>query len=829
MAEKEYIAGDPSDIQNVYRTLKDISILQTNTSKVGKEILNIHQKLTDSLVNQTVAEKELYKVNVSILDKVALIKSLEDRKLRGIISQKYAQEQLLKAYREMNTLVTDQKMAEEKVTSEKAKQGKGQQFLDILGKSIFNGQSKYLAGLQSILKVWGETASVVLVLYEVGKQIFQIFENLDESAMEFRKEMGFTRKFTADIDKYARDAAISLARLGVTGKEAYAAVVGISKELYTSMTVTPALVKNIALLSAQLGISEGASAELLRNLAIVSRTTAGMQMDAVLFTTSLSEAAGTPLKDVMADISNTTKSMYQFVSRSGIELIKAAVEARRMGTSLESSTKTSASLLNFTQNVKDEMEASVLLGKSINLQKARELAYHRDIRGLNKEILNIIKQTDFENLDPFQQDAVARALGKSADELANMAQAERERLNIERAMTPEQQKQHKIFQEMLSATTKQAKNYAEIAQQTLLQEGNQTRLKNIANSWHAIIAQIAGKLLPIIDVSLKFVADHFNIILGISSMVFAAFGFIGKMINIGLIRPMIFFGKLLQKIPASSKMFGWLGKVGKSLESVGVGISRVFTGVMTRISSLASKLLKILAPVFFIFHIVEEIKKILGDKELMSQKGFWNFNGHLILRAFGAIARAFWKTLNDLFFDIPNMIVKGLASVGNMLSDSITKPFKAALDWLHKWFLGNSPSQIGLMIVEGLVAVESMIMNALISPFKKAWEFIKNLPLISHLFGGKGLDTSITPDAQTNVTVERPSASFDSKKSPSSLSTVIDSMNDELTKQMAAVVDAVNGLRDDMRNGSITSTVYLDSQKLDAAIGRRLGYTGALV
>ncbi len=171
----------------------------------------------------------------------------------------------------------------------------------------------------------------------------------------------------------------------------------------------------------------------------------------------------------------------------------------------------------------------------------------------------------------------------------------------------------------------------------------------------------------------------------------------------------------------------------------------------------------------------------------------------------------------------------GIKAIGGALYDTLIQPFVDVWNWLKKTFFGNSPSELGLSILKGIVAVESLMISALISPFTKAWEFIKNLPLISHLFGGKGLDTSIKPDAQASITVERPSTSLDSKKSQSSLTTVMDTMNDGLSKQMAAVVNAINGLRDDMRNGSITSTVFLDSQKLDSAIGRRLGYTGALV
>ena len=72
-----------------------------------------------------------------------------------------------------------------------------------------------------------------------------------------------------------------------------------------------------------------------------------------------------------------------------------------------------------------------------------------------------------------------------------------------------------------------------------------------------------------------------------------------------------------------------------------------------------------------------------------------------------------------------------------MIYDNLISPFKRVWSWLKKTFLGSSPSELGLMIVEGIIAVGGLIMNALISPFTKAWNFIKGLPIISHLFGSK--------------------------------------------------------------------------------------------
>jgi len=40
---------------------------------------------------------------------------------------------------------------------------------------------------------------------------------------------------------------------------------------------------------------------------------------------------------------------------------------------------------------------------------------------------------------------------------------------------------------------------------------------------------------------------------------------------------------------------------------------------------------------------------------------------------------------------------------------------------------------------------------------------------------------------------------------------------------------ATQDLHKDLKNGAITANVFLDSQKLDSAVGRRLAYTGTLV
>jgi hypothetical protein len=821
MADKEYIAGDPSDVLNVFKTMQGILALNTRSRTIGRELESIHRRVLDSVKERGVHERALLLTNMKIEIEMSKIKAIEDARVRGLISNNSAQARLRESTHKMNTLLNAQAFYHGKINTAAARTAKTQKNQEVLMNSILGIQTGMFSSLQSILGVWLKTGNVLLGFVAIAAEVVKIFNFLDEAAFKFRQEMGFTRKYTEEIDNYAREGAINMAKMSVTGKEMYEATAAIGKELFTTMNITQTMVNTTALIAAQLGVSANTSVELMKNLGLVGKSTADAQKETYLFLTALSEAAGTPLKDVMADINQASKNSYQFISRSSTAMIKAAVDARRMGTSIADSTKTSSALLNFTQNVKDEMEASVLVGKSINLQKARELAYHRDIEGLNKEILNIMKEVNFEQLDPFQQDAVARALGKSASELGQMAQAERERANMVRAMTPAQREQYKTLEKMMAGGDKVKKDYAEIAKKQLEQMSNQTRLNAINASWNKIMMKLAEVFLPMIDVGLKFIADNFDdIAKGI------AWFFIGMKKIVDVIvwagGKVMTFGAWVLKI-GNLRNWKWLQTVGKWVEAIGFRMGSFSFG---KILTSLSKFAKFLLPLIFAINIIKEIKKLLSDKGLMGTQGFWAFNAKLIFRAIGAVIRAFITTMNDMLFGIPGKIMSGLKAAADSIFGALLDPFKRAWHWIKEIFVGKSPSQLGLAIVEGIVAVESMLINALLSPFKKAWELIKKIPFVSKLFGSKNMGAEIAPETKATMKVERPKPEVDVKKG--GVMEDLSTMGDDLGKRIDAIVGAINALRDDMKNGSLTANVYIDSQKLDALMGRRLAYTGQL-
>ena len=79
------------------------------------------------------------------------------------------------------------------------------------------------------------------------------------------------------------------------------------------------------------------------------------------------------------------------------------------------------SLLDYQSSIDAEMEASVLLGRSLNLGKARELAYNGDIEGSMKAALEAAGGIEeFGKMDYYQKQAVAKALGVSVGEMQKM-------------------------------------------------------------------------------------------------------------------------------------------------------------------------------------------------------------------------------------------------------------------------------------------------------------------------------------------------------------------------------------------------------------------------
>jgi hypothetical protein len=127
-------------------------------------------------------------------------------------------------------------------------------------------------------------------------------------------------------------------------------------------------------------------------------------------------------KDVISDIADNTELFAKFSKDGGMNIGMAAVEARKLGLSLSTVENISSSLLNFQSSIESELEASLLIGRQLNLNKARELALAGDLAGVQREVVKQIgSEAELNRLNVIQRKKLAEALGITAAELGKLA------------------------------------------------------------------------------------------------------------------------------------------------------------------------------------------------------------------------------------------------------------------------------------------------------------------------------------------------------------------------------------------------------------------------
>ncbi len=114
---------------------------------------------------------------------------------------------------------------------------------------------------------------------------------------------------------------------------------------------------------------------------------------------------------VMSDVGKASSALTISLGSNPEKIAEAAMEARKLGLSLEQVDKIADSLLNFEESISNELEAELLTGKDLNLEKARELA----LAGKSEEAAKLIADqlggaAEFSKLNVMQQESLAKVL-----------------------------------------------------------------------------------------------------------------------------------------------------------------------------------------------------------------------------------------------------------------------------------------------------------------------------------------------------------------------------------------------------------------------------------
>jgi hypothetical protein len=219
--------------------------------------------------------------------------------------------------------------------------------------------------------------------------------------------------------------------------------IGIANASGDTFITTDKLLEANAELSKQLGFAKnfgadlniefvnltkrlGLSAEAAGGLAIASiatgRSLKSINEDAAGAVSSISAQYGIQLRipDILEEAGKASALMLANFQGNPIALAKGVAQVKALGTSLDQVNKQASALLDFQTSIESQLNASLLTGRQINLERARELALNNDLSGLAEELVSQqIDYNGFLKLNRIQRDGIARAVGLESEELAD--------------------------------------------------------------------------------------------------------------------------------------------------------------------------------------------------------------------------------------------------------------------------------------------------------------------------------------------------------------------------------------------------------------------------
>ena len=124
-------------------------------------------------------------------------------------------------------------------------------------------------------------------------------------------------------------------------------------------------------------------------------------------------------KELLKDIANVSAATTISFGKNPALIADAVASAKALGMELDQVEAIADSLLDFESSIANELEAELLLGKDINLEKARQAALDNDLATLAKEISSQVgSSAEFAEMNRIQQDALAKSLGMSREDIA---------------------------------------------------------------------------------------------------------------------------------------------------------------------------------------------------------------------------------------------------------------------------------------------------------------------------------------------------------------------------------------------------------------------------
>jgi len=248
--------------------------------------------------------------------------------------------------------------------------------------------------------------AIGLLIVGVGKVVGKMFEMQKAFGMVGQGINGFTA---------------SAGVLGMVFKESQSSAEGLVDNLGDMNEASFGTQLNTNLIANNMGISGTEAAYLTSEFGKMRGSTSDQAANMLKSLQATAKLRGVLPSAVMKDLAANGEAFAKYAKGSGDNIKNAAIQARQLGVTFATTAKIADTLLDFESSIEKELEASAMLGKDLNLSRARELFYMGKQEEAMSEILRQLgDKAEWDKMDAYQKDAAAAALGISVAELEKM-------------------------------------------------------------------------------------------------------------------------------------------------------------------------------------------------------------------------------------------------------------------------------------------------------------------------------------------------------------------------------------------------------------------------
>ena len=353
-----------------------------------------------------------------------------------------------------------------------------------------------------------------------------LFSNISSSISPlkiFEVTVGLIVKAFTGLDKLTGDTAKNL---GISYKQSlslnkeFTALAGSSDNIFMT---TKNLNESFGQLSDRFSVTEGFSKEMLTSQTELTKQ-AGYQVESANEIAKLSLLTGDSQKDIAANalgtavqfnaqnklalnekkllegISKTSSAIQLSLGNSTKELIMASATAKKYGLELSKVDDIAGSLLDFESSISAEMEAELLTGKELNLEKARTAALNNEFATVAEEIAKQVGNTaGFTRMNRIQQEALAKSVGMTREDLAKSLQDREVLAKLGTNATTAEEAYNKLLKEGLSQEEIAKKLGDDKLFAQLQANSTQEKFNQSLEKAQEIFVNIASILSPIIS------------------------------------------------------------------------------------------------------------------------------------------------------------------------------------------------------------------------------------------------------------------------------------------------------------------------------------------